>query len=113
VKGAATFWTTAYRNDAGRRARPPDPRGVPTISWFYGVTIRMYWADHAPPHFHAIYAGHEAVIAIETATVIRGVLPARAKALTLEWSILHREELLANWELCARNQTPKRIRPLD
>ena len=58
-------------------------------------------------------AEYEAVVEIETARLIRGELPPRAKALTLEWSNLHREELLANWELCARNQPPNRIRPLD
>jgi len=26
---------------------------MPTISWFYGIAIRMFYNDHAPPHFHA------------------------------------------------------------
>jgi hypothetical protein len=39
---------------------------MPTISTFYGILIKMYWDDHAPPHFHAEYAGAEAVIAIQT-----------------------------------------------
>jgi hypothetical protein len=26
---------------------------MPTISQFYGITIRMYFDDHPPPHFHA------------------------------------------------------------
>lgn len=34
-----------------------DALGVPTISRFYRIVIRMYLADHAPPHFHAVYAG--------------------------------------------------------
>jgi hypothetical protein len=73
----------------------------------------MYWADHAPPHFHATYAGHEAVVDIASGRVLRGALPPRAQALTLEWSALHREELMANWERCAKNQAPTRIQPLD
>jgi hypothetical protein len=48
---------------------------VPTISRFYGIVIRMYFSDHAPPHFHAVYSGDEAVIAIESGEVIRGGLP--------------------------------------
>jgi hypothetical protein len=47
---------------------------MPTISSFYGVSIRMYWADHAPPHFHAQYGGHEASIEILTLRVARGSL---------------------------------------
>jgi hypothetical protein len=33
---------------------------MPTISSFYGILIQMFWRDHAPPHFHALYAEHEA-----------------------------------------------------
>lgn len=51
---------------------------VPTISRFYGIVIRMHFSDHAPPHFHAVYSGEEAVIAIESGEVIRGGLPERA-----------------------------------
>jgi pimeloyl-ACP methyl ester carboxylesterase len=52
---------------------------VPTISRFYGIVIRMYFSDHAPPHFHAVYSGDEAVVAIETGEVIRGALPAHGR----------------------------------
>jgi hypothetical protein len=48
---------------------------MPTISVFYGILIRMYWNDHAPPHFHAEYAGSEAIINIQTLEIIRGELP--------------------------------------
>ncbi len=37
---------------------------MPTISMFYGMLIQMYWDDHAPPHFHAIYGDHQATIDI-------------------------------------------------
>mgnify|MGYP003575944346 CR=1 FL=1 len=29
---------------------------MPTISTFYGITIRMFYDDHAPPHFHVQYS---------------------------------------------------------
>jgi hypothetical protein len=73
----------------------------------------MYWADHAPPHFHALYASDEAVIAIGTLKVLHGSLPRRALALTLEWAAMHREALMSNWELCATKQMPEPIPPLD
>ena len=72
----------------------------------------MFRDDHAPPHFHAIYAEHEAQIDIRTLAVIRGSLPRRALALVLEWAQEHREELMEDWELCSRNQQPKKIPPL-
>ncbi|MDE3045997.1 MAG: DUF4160 domain-containing protein [Verrucomicrobiota bacterium] len=28
---------------------------MPTICTFYGILIQMFWNDHAPPHFHALY----------------------------------------------------------
>jgi len=92
----------------GQRAhavrRRGDPAVVPTISRFYGIVIRMYFADHAPPHFHAVYAGEEAVIAIATLEVLRGALPDRALRMVREWASIHRDELDANWE---RTQIPE------
>lgn len=86
---------------------------MPTISVFFGIFIRMYFNDHAPPHFHAIYGEHEAIITIEERAVIEGSLPKRALGLVIEWAGLHREELRANWELCRDRQTPLRIAPLE
>jgi hypothetical protein len=63
---------------------------MPTISSFYGILIQMFWRDHAPPHFHALYAEHEAQINIRTLEVIEGDLPKRALALVLEWAAEHR-----------------------
>jgi len=85
---------------------------MPTISRFYGILIQMYFGDHVPPHFHALYAEFEALIAIETFEVVRGTLPSRAMALVLEWAQLHRDELRRDWELCVQNQSPMKIRPL-
>jgi hypothetical protein len=72
----------------------------------------MYFGDHVPPHFHALYAEFEALIDIQTLEVIRGELPRRAMALVAEWTQQHRGELMRDWELCVQNQTPMKIRPL-
>ena len=85
---------------------------MPTISTFYGILIQMFWKDHAPPHFHALYAEDEALIDIRTLEIIEGRLTRRALALVLEWAQEHRAELLEDWEPCAHNQSPKKIRPL-
>ena len=63
---------------------------MPEISRFYGIIIiRMYFADHNPPHFHAYYGEHSVEINIIRGMVIVGKLPPRALALVLEWSALH------------------------
>ena len=86
---------------------------MPTISVFYGILIQMFWREHAPPHFHALYAEHEALIDIRTLAVIRGRLPRRALTLVREWATLHHNELMEDWRLCQANQTPRRISPLQ
>lgn len=70
---------------------------MPIISVFFGITIRMYFDDHAPPHFHAAYQGFEALIAIETGEAIAGRLPRRAARIVSEWTEQHRDELMENW----------------
>ena len=85
---------------------------MPTISIFYGVVIQMFAGDHAPPHFHALYAEHEALIDLRDLSVLRGSLPRRALALVLEWAAEHRNDLMEDWNLCSRLQPPKRIDPL-
>lgn len=85
---------------------------MPTICAFYGILIKMYWNDHAPPHFHVDYAEFRAVYLIDTLELKEGLLPRRAHALVLEWAALHRAELLEDWKLCESKQHPKKILPL-
>jgi hypothetical protein len=86
---------------------------LPTISAFFGIFIRMYFNDHPPPHFHAIYGDYEAVIAIESLAVLEGSFPRRGLGLVLEWADLHRAELLQDWQLCREQQQPRKIPPLE
>jgi hypothetical protein len=85
---------------------------MPTISAFYGILIQMFWKDHAPPHFHALYAEYEAVVDIRTLEIVDGSLPRRAMALMLEWAQEHRAELMEDRDLCNPNQSPNKIQPL-
>lgn len=70
---------------------------MPELSRFFGIVIRMFYSDHEPAHFHAIYGEHEVLIEVETLSVFRGSLPRRAVALVLEWAALHRSEPLDDW----------------
>ena len=83
------------------------------ISRFFGIIIRMYYDDHDPPHFHAIYGGTEAQIAIEPIRLLNGNLPNRATSLVIEWTALHQRELLENWRRIRNNQAPHKIEPLE
>ena len=85
---------------------------MPEICRFYGIVIKMYFADHAPPHFHAEYAEHEVRIAIDTLAVITGRLPPRAMGLVAEWASLHQAELQMRWKLAQAHESPGRIDPL-
>ncbi len=85
---------------------------MPRISAFYGIVIAMYHREHGVPHFHAIYSGARASIAIETLGVLEGSLPRRVQRMVEEWAELHRDELLANWQLTRDHQPPERIDPL-
>ena len=85
---------------------------MPVISTFYGIIIRMFFDEHAPPHFHAEYAEVKASIDIRALEITGGTLPRRAQELVLDWAELHQEDLMDNWELCRQHQEPKKIEPL-
>jgi len=86
---------------------------MPTISTFYGIFIRMYFNDHAPPHFHAIHGEHEATIAIATGEVLAGRLPPTARRLVQEWTLRYRADLTRNWERAGAREALERIPGLD
>ncbi len=85
---------------------------MPEICRFYGIVIKMYFADHAPPHFHAEYAEFEARIAIDSLAVISGKLPPRAMGLVAEWTTLHQQDLTVLWEKARRFEPLARLDPL-
>jgi hypothetical protein len=85
---------------------------VPILSVFFGITIRVFFEDHAPPHVHIEYAEYRAVIEIATGRVLAGRLPRRCATLVEEWRALHLADLRRAWKAASRSQLPKRIAPL-
>jgi len=85
---------------------------MPEISRFLGIAIYMYYRDHEPPHFHAEYGEFEITVEIEKGVVF-GRFPRRALSLVLEWCLLHKAELLTDWERAAAKLTLNRIPPLE
>jgi hypothetical protein len=85
---------------------------MPELCRFYGIIIRMFWSDHPPPHFHATYGSHEALVEISTSEILAGHLPLGAHSLVSQWLGLHREELLDSWELARALKPLPKIEPL-
>jgi Domain of unknown function (DUF4160) len=86
---------------------------VPRLSEFYGIAIYMYFSDHNPPHFHAIYAEHEALVRIDNGSYLGGELPKTAASLVEQWRKIHHEELLSNWDLAQEPAALEAIEPLS
>jgi hypothetical protein len=87
---------------------------MPTISIFYGIIIRMYFApgEHNPPHIHVYYNEFKATVDIRTCEIIYGDLPGKQLKLALAWAALHQEELMADWNLVMNGENPFQIQPL-
>ena len=86
---------------------------MPRICEFLGIVIYMYFSDHNPPHFHAIYGQYEAEILIENGNVLKGKLPIRALALVKEWAVKYQDQLFQDWELARNHEVLRRIPPLE
>ncbi len=85
---------------------------MPQISFFLGIIIRMFYRDHNPPHFHAVYAEYEGLIDINKLELIGGSLPPRVLGLVIEWTALHQHELLDNWEKARKQEPLQQVAPL-
>ena len=86
---------------------------MPRVSEFYGIAIYIYYQDHGPPHFHAIYGGFEAQVAIEGGDVLRGALPRRATGLVRKWARRYQKELELDWQRAAKRKELEGIPPLE
>lgn len=86
---------------------------MPELSRFYGIIIYMFAKDHNPPHFHAKYGEYMGIIDIRSGELLEGELPRRALRLVEDWTELHKEKLMFNWE-SAQSDNPEfeRIEPL-
>jgi hypothetical protein len=88
---------------------------MPTISMFYGIVIRLYFApgEHNPPHFHAYYNEFKVSVDIRTGEIIEGTIPPRQRKLVQAWAELHQEDLMADWDLVMNGEEPFKIQPLQ
>ena len=87
---------------------------MPTISMFYGIIVRMYCApsEHNPPHVHVYYQDNKAIVNIKDCEFTDGKFPVKQSRMVLAWVEIHKEELLADWELASKGELPFPIEPL-
>ena len=85
---------------------------MPEISRFFGIVIKMYFGDHAPPHFHAEYGEFEISVEIDSG-IVTGRFPRRALTAVIDWYNIHKDELADNWELALQKRPLKPIDPLE
>ena len=71
----------------------------------------MYHDEHNPPHFHAKYQEYRAVFNMD-GEIISGEMPKKQTKYIVAWADIHRDELLANWELIENNESVYKIEPL-
>ena len=71
---------------------------MPEIARFYGIVIKLFFGDHPPPHFHALYGEYVGLFNIDTLEMIEGDLPKRAKKLVIEWATINRNKLKKMWD---------------
>ncbi len=88
---------------------------MPAISMFYGIIVYLYFLDnkqHDMPHIHAKYQEHEVIVSISDGGILNGDFPSSKMKLLQAWIELHRDELIADWELAVSGQHPFKIDPL-
>ena len=82
---------------------------------FFGIIVSLYFIDnrkHKRPHIHAKYQDSEAVISIPNGELLDGELPPAKMRLVLAWIEIHKDELMADWDLAVSGQQPFKIDPL-
>lgn len=87
---------------------------MPTLSMFFGLIIRMYYApkEHNPPHIHIYYQDLSATVDINTCELLEGRLSNKHLRIVAAWIEIHKDELMANWALCQNGEQPFSIEPL-
>ena len=82
---------------------------MPTIAYFYGIAIQMFYNDHSPPHLHARYGRAKAIVRLSDGEIIAGELPPTAARLVRDWTLARRTDLEENWRRARAHEALERI----
>lgn len=85
---------------------------MPEICRFFGIVIYIYYREHQPAHFHAVYGEFEALISIDSPAILSGGLPPRALGLVIEWANKYKNELKNDWLKAMSFEKLDKIEPL-
>ena len=72
----------------------------------------MFYRDHDPAHFHAVYGEYQITVGIEDG-IVKGEFPRRALRHVLEWYEINKPALLENWQRVKEREPLQRIPPLE
>jgi desulfoferrodoxin (superoxide reductase-like protein) len=89
---------------------------MPVISMFYGIIVSMYYLynrRHHLPHIHVQYQGDEAVLSIPTGELLEGSIHPGKMKLAIAWIEIHKDELMADWQLAIKGAAIFKIKPLE
>jgi hypothetical protein len=87
---------------------------VPTIAYFLGIAVRMFFNDHDPPHFHVRYQQFRVTRTDRgRRAVIDGRLPPTVTRLVAEWTALRRDAPMRNWHAARTDGQLERIEGLE
>ena len=87
---------------------------MPSISFFFGITVWMYFFDneqHHKPHIHAKYGEFEASYSLD-GELLEGSLPRKQHRIVLGWLEIREDELRINWDRAVRGEAIDKIEPL-
>jgi hypothetical protein len=86
---------------------------LPTVAYFLGIAVRMFFNEHGPPHFHVRYQQYRARVRISDGEVIDGRLPPTVARLLRQWTELRRDALIRNWNAARTDGQIERIEGLE
>lgn len=75
----------------------------------------MYYLNnkrHKLPHIHVKYQEQEVVLLIPEGDILEGQLRNDKLRLVLAWIEIHKDELMADWELATKGEKVFQIKPL-
>lgn len=75
----------------------------------------MYFMDnkqHNKPHIHVKYQDDEVIVAIPEGDILEGSIPKAKMKLLQAWIEIHKDELMADWQLTVSGELPYKIEPL-
>ncbi|MCA0427723.1 MAG: DUF4160 domain-containing protein [Bacteroidetes bacterium] len=81
---------------------------------FYGIIVSIYYFDNKQyrlPHIHVAYDEQEAVVSIPDGVVIEGEIQVNKMKLLQAWIEIHKDELMANWNLAVNGNKVFKIEP--